>query len=88
MFPGGQTIHSLLNMPVKKGCSPVEDLSGIQLADLHNRLKKTKVLIIDEKGMIGLGRLMQINSRLKQAKPQLVDKPFSGISVLLFGDLR
>ena len=88
LFPGGQTIHSLLKIPPHKGCGELDDLSGQALAALQESFKKTRVLIIDEKGMIGLGRLSQINARLKQARPEGADLPFGGITILLAGDFR
>ena len=87
-FPDGQTIHCLLKIPSKKGCGELDDLSGGSLAALQESFKHTKAIIIDEKGMVGLGRLSQIDARLKQAKPQAADKPFGGITILLAGDLR
>jgi hypothetical protein len=37
--------------------------------------------------MVGLGRLCQINARLKQAKPEAAELPFCGITILFAGDL-
>ena len=45
-------------------------------------------MIIDEKGMIGLGRLAQIDSRLKEIRPAHADMAFGGLSMLLAGDFR
>ena len=87
-FPNGQTIHSLLKIPTSKGTSELDDLAGSPLADLQHDFKHTRALIIDEKGMVGLGRLSQIHARLKQAKPEAADQPFGGITILLAGDLR
>ena len=56
---------------MKKGVSELDDMSGGQLASLQESFKNTRAIIIDEKGMVGLGRLSQINRRLKQAKPEL-----------------
>ena len=87
-FPDGQTIHSLLKIPVKKGCGELDDLSGGPLAALQESFRHTRAIIIDEKGMVGLGRLSQINARLKQAKPEAAELPFGGITILLAGDLH
>jgi ATP-dependent DNA helicase PIF1 len=87
-FPDGQTLHSLLKIPVKKGVTELDDLSGGQLASLQETFKYTRAIIIDEKGMVGLGRFSQINRRLKQAKPEAADLPFGGLTILLAGDLR
>ena len=87
-FPDGQTIHSLLKIPVNKGTTELDDLTGGQLASLQQDFKHTRAIIIDEKGMVGLGRLSQIHARLKQAKPEAADQSFGGITILLAGDLR
>ena len=55
---------------------------------LQETFKDTKALIIDEKGMIGLGRLSQIDGRLREAKPEKADKPFGGMTLMISGDLR
>ena len=89
LFSGGETLHSMLKIPAEKWFSePLEDLVGEPLADLQKKFKDTQVLIIDEKGMVGLGRLAQINKRLKQAKPEQQELPFGGITILLSGDFR
>ena len=82
-FQRAQTLHSLLKIPVKKGSGELDELVGNALATLQGSFKNTKVLIIDEKGMLGLGRLWQINCRLKQARPKHTDLPFGGISIIL-----
>ena len=87
-FPDGQTIHSLLKIPAHKGTNELDDLTGSQLASIQHELKHTRAIIIDEKGMVGLGRLSQIHARLKQAKPEAADLPFGGVTILLAGDLR
>ena len=87
-FPDGQTIHSLLKIPVQKGCGDLVQLEGKPLRDLQESFKDTRAVIIDEKGMVGLGRLSQINQRLRQAKPQASDLSFGGLTVMLAGDLR
>ena len=38
--------------------------------------------------MIGLRRLTEIDSRLREAFPTVADQPFGGASILLVGDLR
>ena len=87
-FTGGQTLHSLFRIPPKKGCKELDKLSPRVLAELQLQFKDTRALIIDEKGMIGLGRLAQISSRLKEIRPDYADQPFGGLTILLAGDLR
>ena len=82
-FQRSQTLHSLLKIPVKKGSGDLDDLSGNALATLQESFRTTKVLICDEKGMLGCGRMWQINARLKQARPEHADLPFGGISIIL-----
>ena len=84
-FANGQTIHALLKIPPKQGCGELDDLTGGSLAGLQDTFKHTRALILDEKGMLGLGRMQQINARLKQARPNNSDLPFGGISILLAG---
>ena len=55
---------------------------------MQDQFKETRALIIDEKGMIGLGRLAQISSRLKEIRPEYADQDFGGLTILLAGDLR
>lgn len=82
----GSTLHSLLKLPVEKGRR--EDrfppLSNAQAAALQRAFQHIRYLIIDEKSMVSLRVLWQINQRLKQAFSN--DGPFGGINVLLFGD--
>ena len=87
-FCGGHTIHSMLRIPPKKGCTELDKLSPAVQADLQKAFEETKALIIDEKGMIGLGRLSQIDSRLKEIRPDYADQAFGGLTILLAGDLR
>ena len=87
-FTGGQTLHSLLRIPPKKGCKQLDKLSPRVLAELQHQFKDTRALIIDEKGMLGLGRMSQISSRLKEIRPEYADQPFGGLTILLAGDLR
>ena len=87
-FPAGMTLHSLLKIPARENCNELEPLTGNRLKTLQETFKDTKALIIDEKGMIGLGRLSQIDGRLREAKPEKADKPFGGMTLMISGDLR
>ena len=87
-FSGGQTIHRLLKIKPKAGSKELEKLTPAEQSALQLAFKDTSALIIDEKGMIGLGRLAQINARLKETKPEYADQPFGGLTILLAGDLR
>ena len=87
-FCSGHTIYSMLRIPPKKGCTELDKLSPAVQADLQKAFEETKALIVDEKGMIGLGRLSQIDSRLKEIRPNNADQAFGALTILLAGDLR
>ena len=87
LLPGGRTIHSLLKIRPEDGFKEHEDsLEGAALHKLQTTFKDTKVLILDEKSMCGLGRLSQIHRRLCQAKQSI--EAFGGLTVVLCGDIR
>lgn len=82
---GGMTIHSWSGIGVHT------DLGTEQLKNLRkngrlmSRLKKTRVLIIDEISMLDGARFELINRICKTLKDS--DKPFGGLQVVLCGDL-
>ena len=87
LLPGGETVHRLLKIPAENSFrNHIDDLNDLRLVELQDKFKNTIAIILDEKGMLGLGRLAQINRRLKQAKCST--EPFGGLSVILSGDLR
>ena len=79
----GQTLHSLLQLPVQ---GEFKELSGNQLIKLQNTFKNSKMLIIDEYSMVGAAMLGYIDSRLRQARPQFKDCVFGNLSIILVGD--
>ena len=79
----GQTLHSLLQLPVQ---GEFKELSGNQLIKLQNAFKGAKMLIIDEYSMVGAVMLGQIDSRLRQAFPRFKDFVFGNLSIVLIGD--
>ena len=79
----GQTLHRLLRLPVRK---PFESLPNSVLLSLQQLFQQCHYLIVDEKSMIGLLELYQIDVRLKQIFPNHSDEPFGGMNVLLCGD--
>ena len=91
-FTSGKTIHSYLKIGVKGNRKGKEksfkELSDAAAQQLERDLSDLRLLIIDEKGMIGFTRMFQIDSRLKQARPTHRLTPFGGVSVMLAGDLR
>ncbi len=82
---GGMTIHSWSGLGIK------DELADEQLhklstrPQLKSRLKRTRVLIIDEISMLDGTRLNLLNRLFKIAKNS--DKPFGGLQVILCGDL-
>lgn len=93
-FKNGRTIHSYLKLAVTKAKGKdaqdkaFRELSDISAQVLEHDLGSLRLLIVDEKGMLGFSRLYQISSRLQQARPMKRDVPFGGISVILAGDLK
>ena len=79
----GQTLHSLLRLPINKNFQPLQDAD---IGALQNRLRHLKYLVIDEKSMLGLQTLGWIDSRLRQVFPDRQDEWFGGVSILLVGD--
>ena len=94
-FSGGQTIHKGLHISIcrKKNSSlhdrqQVTELSDDSVDRLQQELQDVRLLIIDEKSMMGLGMLRKIDVRLKEARPNRGDEPFGGMSIMLAGDLN
>ncbi|KAJ3505917.1 hypothetical protein NLJ89_g7163 [Agrocybe chaxingu] len=78
----GQTIHSALSLPIT-GFSP---LTGSRLASMQVLWNGVHFVIIDEKSMLGLRSLAQIDSRCRQIFPQHANIPFGNLNVALVGD--
>jgi ATP-dependent exoDNAse (exonuclease V) alpha subunit len=76
----GLTIHSALSIIPK---SSFEDLIPSTLSKFQHQWKNVKLLIIDEKSMVGRTMAGKMDSRLRQI---LADEVMGGIGVLLFGD--
>ena len=77
----GMTIHSALSLPVKP---QFDVLPPSTLLRLQHQWKDIKLLIVDEKSMIGRKMAGKMDSRLRQI---LADEVMGGIGVLLFGDI-
>jgi len=76
----GMTIHSALSLPVKASFNP---LITSALGKFQHQWKYIKLLIVDEKSMIGRTMAGMMDSRLRQI---LTDEVMGGVGVLLFGD--
>ena len=88
----GSTLHSLLSLisNFAKG-KDIPDVSPGAVRDFEEKFRDTELLIIDEKSMVSLELLSQINARLMQFKVTRQDDkgetmPFGGISIILMGD--
>ena len=79
----GETLHSLLFLPVFQHFKP---LQGAQLTRLQQRFSKCKLLIIDEYSQVGTKIFGWIDERLRQATGKL-HLPFGGLSICLVGDM-
>lgn len=80
----GQTIHSWSGMGIKDRFSEA-DFSKLKGRHFHKqRLKKAKVLIIDEVSMLHAHQLDIVNSICKRFKEPFL--PFGGLQVILCGD--
>ena len=79
---GGSTLHQLLRIGVHRDFEP---LNHERLAALQDTFRDCRLLIIDEKSMIGLRFLSWLDQRLRQlqAKPE---SPFGGLNLLFCGD--
>jgi ATP-dependent DNA helicase PIF1 len=78
----GQTLHSGFGLPIN-GFGP---LSGARLANMQLLWQGVHFVIIDEKSMLGLRSLAQIDSRCRQLFPQHAGVPFGKLNVALVGD--
>ena len=84
---GGDTLHSMFRLPLQASTKKdIPDLNVDSLDELQTRFKDCKMLVIDEKSMVGLYMMYQIDKRLKEIKSMDSDIPFGGLSVVLMGD--
>ena len=80
----GQTIHSLLQLPIRGKKS--SDLKGQSLKKLQDNMSGIKCIIVDEYSVIGQKLFGWIHRRCKQATG-CQNIPFRGISIILVGDI-
>ncbi|WP_285114822.1 DEAD/DEAH box helicase [Leifsonia sp. fls2-241-R2A-40a] len=78
---GGQTIHSLLRLPI----GVIADHAIDQSAELRKLLNTIDTLVIDEVSMVNADLMDAIDRSLRQAR-QRAGEPFGGVQVVLFGD--
>jgi hypothetical protein len=63
---GGETLHELLCLPVK---GQVQPLLADRQAIMQLKFKHVRLLVIDEKSMIGQKQLFYVNKRLQEGDP-------------------
>jgi len=81
---GGMTIHSWSGIGIKETLTRY-DLDKIATSEYVNRrVRKTKVLIIDEISMLRAETLSMVDAVCREIKQN--DEPFGGIQVILVGD--
>lgn len=81
---GGQTIHSWSGIGVRRSLSPY-DLDKIASTEyIARRIKKTKVLIIDEISMIDAQMFDMVDAVCREVRQSV--EPFGGIQVIVVGD--
>lgn len=95
LAPTGISAYGIRGWTVSLGAKiPVREPNGFvpltaaPLARLQTRWKNCKLLIIDEKSMIGRAQLGRLDLRLRQVRPLFSDETLGGLPVLLFGDFR
>ena len=81
----GWTINFGLTIPVKEG-TEFNQLGQISLACFQTRWKEIKLLILDEKSMVGRSQVGHMDRHLYQAYPQNADEILGGIPAIFFGD--
>ena len=81
---GGMTIHSWSGIGIKRNLSKY-DLDKIGTTEyLAKRIRRTKVLIIDEVSMLSADTLSMVDSVCREIKDEYA--PFGGMQVILVGD--
>jgi len=78
---GGETAHSFFGLPIN-----IEDIGGASAVRDEEimKLRKAKVILIDEVSMLRVDQLEIIDNKLRIASG--IDKPFGGKQVILVGD--
>ncbi len=81
---GGMTIHSWAGIGIKDSLTDYEIEALHEKEYIVKRLRKAKVLIIDEISMLPANTLDMVNMVCKSIR--MVDKPFGGLQVIFVGD--
>lgn len=80
----GNTLHAAFKIPANKGFEYCV-LDSDRLNTIRAKLRKLKILFIDEISMVGTGMFNFLNLRLQQIMG--TKEPFGGITVITVGDL-
>jgi len=78
---GGQTIHSLLRLPI----GVIADQPLPHPEELRNLLRGIETLVIDEVSMVNADLMDAIDRTLREARNRRRE-PFGGVQIVLFGD--
>ena len=81
---GGRTIHSWSGMGIKRDLSDKEIERLTKNDELRERIRGTKILIIDEISMLDAARLNLLDKICKAMRESFL--PFGGIQVIMCGD--
>ena len=81
----GCTINFGLMIPVKEG-SEFNQLGQSRLAHFQTRWKEIKLLILDEKSMVGRSQVGRMDHQLCQAHPHNSDEILGGMPAIFFDD--
>lgn len=82
---GGITIHSWAGTGIKDYMSPYDIEALHEKEYIVKRIKKAKVLIIDEISMLPANNLDMVNAVCKSIRG-ISDRPFGGLQVIFVGD--
>ena len=80
----GNTLHSAFKIPANRGFEYCA-LDNNRLNTIRTKLRKLKVIFIDEISMVGSGMFNFLNLRLQQIMGS--KEPFGGVSIITVGDL-
>ena len=80
----GRTIHSWVGMGIEQSMSDKAVKKLVRNFELRERIRESKVLIIDEISMLDADRLNLINKICQAAKDPF--RPFGGIQIIMCGD--
>lgn len=80
----GRTLYALLWLPIKS--SAFQSLKPADLQSVQVRLRNCKYLICDEKSIISLRVMYQMDQRCRQIFSNKAEQPFGGLNILLIGD--